>query len=200
MRKQVLALSIVLAMALTGTASALTGLGLGIRGGIVTGFENKALDRVVQLVDSTAALDSKMTMLGAHLKIGTLPVLDFEFAGEVAWHKTQLTNKLDFTVADVGLIGSAKYNFNTPMVRPYIGAGVGLHIIVYAVDVYDLMIIIPEPDTETKLAYHGLGGLSFRPPAFPLEFFVEGKYTYVTTRDEPTKYATIFLGATLNLL
>lgn len=195
--KRITILAAILFLIPATTSYAITGLGFGIRGGMVAGLENDNLDSFIKAIDSTSALSKNMTMIGGHLKIGTLPVIDFELALEYAWKKKEITPDVDFTISDLGVIGSAKYHLDFPLIKPYVGAGLGLHRLVYSVKGYDVQAAIPE--RENKLGYHGLVGVKISPPMSPVEFFAEGRYTYITTENKSTKYSAIYAGGTFNL-
>lgn len=195
--KRITVLGTILLFALVNSSFAITGLGFGIRGGIVAGLENDRLDDFIKGIDSTSALSKNMTMIGGHLKIGTLPIIDFELALEYAWKKKEITPDVDFTISDLGVIGSAKYHLGLPVIKPYVGAGLGLHRMVYKLEGYGGSLVVP--DNESKLGYHGLAGVKIQPPMSPVEFFVEGRYTYITTENKSTKYSAIYAGGTFNL-
>lgn len=179
------------------TSYAITGLGFGIRGGVVAGLENDNLDSFIKTINPSSELSKNMTMIGGHLKIGTLPVIDFELALEYAWKKKEMTPGVDFTISDLGVIGSAKYHLDFPLIKPYVGAGLGLHRMVYKLQGYGGTAIVPA--NESKTGYHGLAGVKIQPPMSPVEFFAEGRYTYITTENKSTKYSTIYAGGTFNL-
>jgi len=195
--KRITVLAAILFLIPATTSYAITGLGFGIRGGIVAGLENDRLDDLIKGIDSTSALSKNMTMIGGHLKIGTLPIIDFELALEYAWKKKEITSDVDFTISDLGVIGSAKYHLGFPVIKPYVGAGLGLHRMVYKLEGYGGSLVVP--DNESKLGYHGLAGVKIQPPMSPVEFFVEGRYTYITTENKSTKYSAIYAGGTFNL-
>ncbi|MFQ5869914.1 MAG: hypothetical protein ACE5JC_08440, partial [Candidatus Zixiibacteriota bacterium] len=83
--KRITVLAAILFLIPATTSYAITGLGFGIRGGMVAGLENDNLDSFIKEIDPTSALSKNMTMIGGHLKIGTLPIIDFELALEYAW-------------------------------------------------------------------------------------------------------------------
>lgn len=195
--KRIALLGTILLLALATTSGAITGLGFGIRGGTVAGLENNHLNDFIKEINPGSELSKNMTMIGGHLKVGTLPVIDFELALEYAWKKKEIASGVDFTISDLGVIGSAKYNLSFPLIKPYVGAGLGLHRMVYKLDGYGGTLVVPE--NESKLGYHALAGLKIHPPASPVEFFAEGRYTYITTADKATKYSTLYAGGTFNL-
>jgi len=195
--KRITVLAAILFLIPATTSYAITGLGFGIRGGMVAGLENDNLDSFIKEIDSTSALSKNMTMIGGHLKIGTLPIIDFELALEYAWKKKEIVSGVNFTISDFGVIGSAKYHLGFPVIKPYVGAGLGLHRMVYKLEGYGGSLVVP--DNESKLGYHGLAGVKIQPPMSPVEFFAEGRYTYITTENKSTKYSAIYAGGTFNL-
>ena len=195
--KRIAVFAVVALLAFGVTSHAITGLGFGIRGGMVAGLQNSNLDDFIKTINPDSELSNNMTMIGGHLKIGTLPVIDFELALEYAWKKKEIASGIDFSISDLGVIGSAKYNLDFPLIKPYVGAGLGLHKLVYKLDGYGGTLVIPEK--ESKLGYHALAGVSIRPPLSPVEFFAEGRYTYITTEGKSTRYSTIYAGGTFNL-
>src|SRR3989304_9220637 len=104
---------------------AITGVGIGVRGGFVSNYTNPGLD------NSTFSLALKqMPMVGGHVVIGFLPVIDLEGSAEMAWKKKSFTygsSSGDLTLRDFSLNVTAKYKFNMPVIKPYIGAGLGWH-------------------------------------------------------------------------
>jgi opacity protein-like surface antigen len=195
--KRITVLAAILFLIPATVSYAITGLGFGIRGGMVAGLQNDNLDSFIKAIDSTSALSKNMTMIGGHLKIGTLPVIDFELALEYAWKKKEITPGVDFTISDLGVIGSAKYHLDFPLIKPYVGAGLGLHRLAYKLQGYGGTLILP--GNESKTGYHGLAGVKIHPPLSPVEFFAEGRYTYISTENKSTKYSAIYAGGTFNL-
>lgn len=191
-------LSLILAMALViswvSSSSAITGLGFGVRGGMVRGYDDPGL--------KTNSVDfSNLQMLGAHLKIGTLRIVDLELAAEYSWNdKSNFTVDtipgVDLTVADIGVYGSAKFGYKFSVLKPYIGGGVGFHRLVYKWTGISSGVL---PDDTNKFGWHALGGVSLKPPIFPLEFFVEGRYTSIQTPGRATNFKTWMAGVTFNL-
>ncbi len=176
---------------------AITGLGVGIKGGLIQNYKNPNLNSLPTSKDFL----KEMPMVGVHLKIGTLRIIHLEGSLEYAWKKKEimLENKVkaDFTMNDFSVNATAKYIFSFPVIRPYAGAGAGLHRLVYKISKGNYSVYLPE--NQNKLGFHGVGGLSFKFPVFPLEVFGEGRYTVVQTENKTTKYTTILAGLTYNL-
>ena len=183
-----------------GTSHALTGLGLGLRAGTLSMDDPNTEESV-----------DGMTMVGGHLKIGTLPIIDLEVSGEYAWKDYDYTlpiegvgeQRAEVTYHHFSLNGSAKYAVSLPAspVRPYVGAGLGMHFIGSSVKLPDVGYEVPldEDFTESKTGLHGLAGLSLSLPLFPLEMFAEGRYAAIFTKDKSTKARSLYAGLTLKL-
>ncbi len=177
---------------LANSSQALTGLGIGIRGGLVANYDNPALD--VSGVDL-----SRMQMLGGHVKIGALRIVDLEASLEYAWKKKKdafapIYPGVDLTVGDLSFNGAVKYNFNFPVIRPFVGLGLGWHRLVYSTDGPSGSYIVP--DDENTWSWQPLGGVSLHFPAVPFEFFLEGRYTFLQTTGDNTNYTSIIAGVT----
>ena len=200
-------LTVVLLIICFSTSHALTGLGIGAKGGIIQNYDNPGLDAF----PSSLSLD-RMPVLGVHLKIGTMPLVDFEISAEYAWKKKDVlmfidTDSLkgDFTVSDFSLNATGKYHFlSIPVFKPYVGAGAGFHRLIYKLDIEGLgeQIIIPE--NESRLGLHAVAGVSLKSAVLPFDVFAEWKYTHIKTRQEEwdtssTNYSTIMAGITFNL-
>ncbi len=188
-----------LLVALSGCqAWAITGLGIGVRGGMIQGYRNDNLDEIPTLEKDWL---KEMPMVGVHLKIGTLRVVHLEASLEYAWKDQDIVleqaGKAEFSLSDLSLNGTAKYMFSFPGVKPYAGAGLGIHRLVYGIsnEAYSIYI----PDDENKLGFHLAGGLLLSPAAFPLEIMVEARYTSVRTAGKSSRYATLLAGLTYKL-
>jgi opacity protein-like surface antigen len=197
MMKKIFPLWFFLFLFFCNSAWGLTGLGLGIRGGMLQNYKNDNLDTILAMDQDWL---KEMPMVGVHLKIGTLRVLHFEVSAEYAWKKKEIrlaldedTVKTDFSIRHISLNGSAKYIFSVPVVKPYIGGGVGIHNLVYEISYKDYSLPVPD---QSKMGFHALGGVFISTPAFPLEFLVEARYTSIQTENEPTRYTTILAGLT----
>lgn len=179
---------------------AVTGVGIGVRGGLVSNYTNPGLD------NSTFTLDLKqMPMFGGHVVLGFIPVIELEGSAEMAWKKKSfdiLGTTGDLTLRDFSLNVTAKYKFNVmPVIKPYIGAGLGWHWLTYSLSLSS-GASVDVPVDENRLGYHGLVGVALKLPALPLEFFAEGRYTHIMTKQEKfdtkaSHYTTILGGVTL---
>jgi len=87
------------------------------------------------------------------------------------------------------------------VVKPYVGGGIGVHLMGSKLDIAKELITSGElePDySSTKNSFHLLAGLKFHIPMIPFDIFAEGRYIIVQT-DPKTKYNSIYAGLTLNL-
>ena len=203
MNKKFFLLCVLLFAVLSGQAWGLTGLGFGVRGGMIQNYKNDNLDLIPTESDDWL---KDMPVVGVHVKVGTLPVIDLEGSVEYAWKKKTITvinplggdpGEAEFSLSDLSLNATAKYMFSVPALKPYLGAGLGLHRLVYGISHQDFSIAIPED--QNKLGIHVVGGLLLSLPASPVEFFAEARFTSIQTEGEATRYTTILGGLTFNL-
>lgn len=176
---------------------AITGLGIGIRGGLIQNYKNSNLNSLLTEKDFLKS----MPLVGAHLKIATFRIIHLEASLEYAWKKQEVILqdqiKADFTINDLSLNATGKYIFSFPVIKPYVGAGAGLHKLVYKISKSDYSMCIPED--QNRLGFHGVGGLLLKFSMLPFELFGEGRYTIIQTQDKATKYTTVLAGLTYNL-
>jgi len=179
-------------------AWAITGLGIGIKGGVIQNYKNDNLNRI-----PTQNQDwlKDMPLVGVHLKIGTLRIIHLEASIEYAWKEKEIVLdnliRAEFSVNDLSLNGTAKYMLSFPVLKPYLGAGVGIHRLVYGISNDDYSVYVPED--QNRIGFHGVGGFLLSFPASPLELLAEVRYTSIQTQNEPTRYTTFLAGLTFNL-
>lgn len=183
-----------------GTSHAVTGLGIGLR-----------IGRAKVDDPNTGESMDGVTMFGAQLKIGTLPIIDLEASAEYARKKYSYSYSVagqdlieaDVTYHHVSLNGSAKYNLSVAIspIKPYLGAGLGMHFMSSSVNLPGVAYEIPlDTDySESKTGAHVLGGLLLSFPLFPLELFAEGRYSVIFTEDESSKETSLYGGFTFKL-
>ena len=176
----------------------ITGLGIGIKGGMIQNYKNDNLDSIPTLGQDWL---KEMPMVGVHLKIGTLRLVHLEASVEYAWKKKEIVLenlvRTDFSISDLSLNGTAKYMFSFPVLKPYLGAGVGIHRLIYGISNEAYSVYVPED--QNRIGFHGVGGFVVSFPAFPLEILAEARYTSVRTENESTRYTTFLAGLTFNL-
>lgn len=176
----------------------ITGLGIGIKGGVIQNYKNDNLNRI-----PTQNQDwlKDMPLVGVHLKIGTLRIIHLEASIEYAWKEKEIVLenliRAEFSVNDLSLNGTAKYMLSFPVLKPYVGAGVGIHRLVYGISNDDYSVYVPED--QNRIGFHGVGGFLLSFPASPLELLAEVRYTSIQTQNEPTRYTTFLAGLTFNL-
>ncbi len=197
---QVLALFLLLSSG----AYALTGLGLGARGGIYTTYNNDDLEfEGYEVIDV-----DQLSMIGGHFKISTLPIFTFELVGEYSWKSEDfeiqaggVNRTVSVEVRDFMIGVNAKYEFGTPVFTPYIGGGLATHQLSYEVALnipgVDNLVV---PDDGPQFGMHALAGVKLGLPASPIEFFVEGRAGRISGDDGSTTFTMIYGGVTLSLL
>jgi hypothetical protein len=174
------------------TSYALTGISAGVKGG-------QAMKTDLGPVEGLADIDN-MTLLGAQLKIATLPMVDFIGTIEYAWADAELTGipgKLK--VHDLGLTVSVVYPFNMPVLNPYAGIGIGTHRVSYSVELSGVPLGVPLPADAGHLGYHLIGGADLELPALPFGLMVEARINWVETDRELTRYFQITGGVNFGL-
>ncbi|MGB3093801.1 MAG: outer membrane beta-barrel protein [Candidatus Zixiibacteriota bacterium] len=198
MMKKTLTLCVFLFVFFGNQAWGLTGLGFGVRGGMILDYKNDNLNLI-----PTQDQDwlKEMPVVGVHLKIGTLRVVHFEASVEYAWKETEIVlenlTRTEFSVNDLSLNATAKYVYSIPVLKPYLGAGAGIHRLVYGISNKDYDIFIPED--QNKMGFHVVGGILLSFPASPIELFAEARHTSIQTEGESTRYTTILGGLTFKL-
>lgn len=182
---------------------ALTGLGIGARGGIVANYDNPELSfEQIRVIDI-----NELTMIGVHARITSLPVFTYEVVAEYSWTTEEyrvLGYDLSVKVRDFMVGGNVKYMLKTPLLAPYVGGGIATHQMTYEFEpslggilgTPDIMV----PSDGPKFGIHGLGGVSLNLPASPLEFFIEGRFGKISGEDESANYSSVYAGVTLKFL
>ncbi|MCP4580174.1 MAG: outer membrane beta-barrel protein [candidate division Zixibacteria bacterium] len=196
---------------LTIPAFAITGLGIGVHVGQTTGYDNGNLDTKIQeisdaleqIIGPEAAIETpefkeKLTNIGAHIKFGTLPVIDFIGFFDYSWKKKELTSNVDLRVSNLTYGVTAVKKFGVALFKPYAGAGIAFHKVVYNIESEYESLLLLLPNDETKMGYHFVGGVELDFPLFPLAPYAEGKYNIITTSDKSTKYFLLSVGLTMN--
>lgn len=193
-----LILIVIMAITASGANAGLSGLGIGIHGGIVSGYDNPVLED--SLVQQYTSIDfsGNMTNIGMHVDIGTLRIIEFDGSLDYAWKKQEVVQGIDLTFSDISVSASVKKSFPLAIVKPYAGAGLGIHALAYSIEANGQPVAVL-PDNETKIGYHVKAGVALNIPVFPLTPFAEWKYNIIQTTDESTKYNSINVGITLDL-
>lgn len=192
-------------------ASAITGLGIGIHAGQTSGYDCETFDQAVQAIsdslevlledyspDEAPKFDEKLTSIGAHFKVGTLPIVDFIAFVDYAWKKKELVSDVDLRVSNLSYGITISKKFGAALLKPYFGAGLGFHKVVYNLESADELLLPPLPEDETKQGYHLVGGVELNFPVFPLSPYAEGRYNIINTSEKSTRYFLLSLGLTMN--
>jgi opacity protein-like surface antigen len=192
----------IVALAVLLTASSanagMSGLGLGVHGGIVSGYDNPGLSEGVG--DSLGIdVSGKMTDLGVHLKIGTFRVVEFDLNLDYAWKKQDMGLGIDLRFSDFSITGSVRKSLTLAAIKPYVGVGGGMHWMAYSLEYGGQVIGVALPEDESRIGYHFKAGVDLDIPLFPLTPYGEWKYNIIQTTGESTKYSSLMVGITLDL-
>lgn len=192
---------LVVALVLAGvkTSFGLSGLGLGIHGGLVSGYDNPVLEDSVLSQFASFDMSEEMTDIGAHLNIGTFRIIEFDINIDYAWKKQEILSGIDLRFSDFSISASIRKSIALSALKPYIGVGVGQHWVAYSIELGDQVIGVVLPKDESKIGYHFKAGVDLDFPVFPLTPYGEWRYNIIKTAGESTKYTAILVGLTLDL-
>jgi len=192
---------LVVALTLTGAKAfaGLSGLGLGIHGGVISGYDNPALKEGIPLDSLGIELSEKMTDIGVHLNIGSFRIIEFDLNIDYAWKKQEIASGIDLRFSDFSMTASVRKSFALAALKPYIGVGVGQHWMAYSIEFGDQVIGVVLPEDESKVGYHFKAGVDLDFPLFPLTPYGEWRYNLIQTAGKSTKYSAILAGITLDL-
>jgi len=195
-----LAVSLLFTLALFSYSNAgLSGLGLGIQGGLITGYDNPGLENSVLDQYTNFELKNNMTDIGAHLKIGTLRVIEFELNADYSWKKQNIDSTLNLTFSDFSITALVKKSVSLTSLKPYIAAGVGLHWLAYSLSLGEDVVGVYLPENKSSIGYRIKGGIELDFPVFPFTPFVEYQYNIISVSGDDIKYNSIIGGITLDL-
>jgi len=195
--KKILLTSILVLMAMP--AFALTGVSFGLRGGLVTNFDQPGFATPGYETD-------QMPIGGLHVRVSTLPMFDLIVTGEYAWKKNSYDwsgQDLEITHRDLLFSASVVYPMKLKPFSPYAGAGMATHSLGYdyvepagwSLSTYGVEV----PGNTTKMGYHLIGGVDLKVPTFPLSFSAEFRMNWINTEDEATKYNSFVAGLNFSL-
>ena len=201
---------------LTLPASAITGLGFGIHAGKTVGYSYDEINnRLATIADDQGIIggthvlkfDEELMTIGGHIKVATLPIIDFYGFADYSWKKKEIYPSLDFKLSDFAIGVSAKKMFGVTMIKPFVGVGGEMHKLAYSIEsdavsinglpVTGMALIIPED--QNKFGFHLLGGVELNLPVFPVDPYAQFKYNWITTDDKTTKYGLLEFGVTFSL-
>lgn len=192
-------LVILLVVLLTAPAFALSGISVGVKGGIVRNYEQTGLS-----LGGFSA--NKMNLAGGQVRIKTFPMIDVILSGDYAWK----TNNYDFygqnfglKTKDLSFNATLVHSFSLPLVSPYLGAGIGSHHLSFEA-IYPSSLSLSEngitvPGSETRTGYHLVGGVSVGIPTYPISLSAEYRLNWIDTPGEMTKFNSLTFGVNLSL-
>ena len=180
-------------------AFALTGVSFGIRGGLVTNFDQSGF--------GTLGDDSDQMPIGGLLvRVSTLPMFDLIVTGEYSWKKNSyslLGETLEISQRDLLFSASVVYPVKLKPISPYAGAGVATHSLGYNITLPASWTLGDNgteiPGNATRLGYHLVGGIDLKIPAFPLSFSAEFRMNWISAPAAATQYNSIVAGLNVSL-
>ena len=161
----------------------LTNIGIGIHGGVISGYDNPVLEDTLVRQYTQIDFSGNMNNLGMHVNIGTLRIIEFDGSLDYAWKKHEITQGVKLTFSDISISGSVIKPFPVAVLKPYIGAGVGIHALAYSLETSGQPTAVL-PSNESKLGYHLKVGVALNLPLFPLTPSAEWKYNIIQTTDK----------------
>lgn len=188
---------VVALLAISTNAYALSGLGLGVKAGVLTNYKNPNLKL------STYKMDD-LKFYGAFVKFGAQGIT-LEAGVETFWNKKNLDllgSKVEVKARDILLTFTGKFYFKFPIINPFVGAGIGAHKFTYSYT-GDLGgysgVEIKIPDDKTYFGYHLVVGAKTAIAVLPFDLFVEGKIGRVNSKGDPTDFTIFSGGVIINL-
>jgi opacity protein-like surface antigen len=190
-------LVVIALLTISTSAYALSGLGLGVKAGVLTSYKNPNLKLATYKMND-------LKFYGAFVKFGGQG-LTLEAGVETFWNKKNLDllgNKVEVKARDILLTATAKFYFKFPIINPFVGAGIGAHKFTYSYS-GDLGgysgVEIKIPDDKTYFGYHLVVGVKTAIAVLPFDLFVEGKIGRVNSSGDPTDFTILSGGVIINL-
>jgi hypothetical protein len=199
MKKIALLMVAAIIMLYSSASAGLSGLGLGIHGGMISGYDNPSLESSILDQYSGFELDDQMVDIGAHLNVGTFRIVEFGLNLDYAWKKQDITSDTELRYNDFSVSASIRKSIPLMALKPYVAAGVAMHWLGYSLSVDEQVVGVYLPEEGSKLGYFGKGGIALDIPVFPLTPFVEFQYNLISTSGDDIKYKAIIGGLTLDL-
>lgn len=188
---------VIVLLAISSSAYALSGLGLGVKAGVLTNYKNPNLKL------STYKMED-LKFYGAFVKFGGQG-MTLEAGVETFWNKKKLDlleSTIEVKARDILLTVTGKFYFKFPIVNPFVGAGIGAHKFTYSYT-GDLGgysgVEIKIPDDKTYFGYHLVVGAKTAIAVLPFDLFVEGKIGRVSSTGDPTDFTILSGGVIINL-
>lgn len=184
----------------TNLYAGVTGIGFGVHGGLVSGYNNLTLEQSVKDAYSDFSLTKNMPDLGVHVIIGTLRIITVDGSVDYGWKKVDVFQGLKLTYSTLSATASVRGSIPLAILSPYVGVGAGLYKNAYSLSGGPLgHTVIVLPSNETKVGYLLKGGVEVHVPLFPLTPFAEFRYNHIPTSGKATHYYQALAGVTLNL-
>ncbi len=178
----------------------MTGLGFGIHGGMVSGYNNLTLEQSVKDAYGGFSLKTSMPDIGFHLIVGTLRVVTVDGSIDYGWKKAEIYQGLSLTYSTLSATAAVRGSIPLAVVSPYAGVGLGLYRNAYSLSGGPLNHeVIVLPSKETKVGYLVKGGVNVNIPLFPFTPFAEFRYNHIPTSGKATHFYQVLAGITLNL-
>ena len=209
------------------SGEAITGLGFGVHGGPANYRGDVFRYEIGGEVFESGNVGSSI-QYGGHIKVGTLPIIDlylnvdyfskkefytYSFEYGDPKNPVEYTRKIDFRDLSISLDGKFNiYSLPASPVAIYLGGGLGSHLLNTEI-AEELPTEVPEDYEETfkffkdngRVDIHGILGVKVNPPVVPLEFFLEGRFAFIKTKDkdkgrkDDLQALSVMAGATFNL-
>jgi opacity protein-like surface antigen len=184
-------------LAISTSAYALSGLGLGVKAGVLTSYKNPNLKLGTYKMND-------LKFYGAFVKFGGQGI-SLEAGVETFWNKKNLDllgSKVEVKARDILLTVTGKFYFKFPIINPFVGAGIGAHKFTYSysgnLGGYS-GVEIKIPDDKTYIGYHIVVGAKTAIAVLPFDLFVEGKLGRVSSSGDPTDFTILSGGVIINL-
>jgi outer membrane protein W len=188
----------VVLIAVASSAHAISGLGIGLKAGVVTGYKNPNLKL------STYKM-SNLTFYGGFVKFGGQGInleVGVETFGKSKSNLLLLGDTVEAKVRDVLLTATAKFYFRFPVIKPFVGVGIGAHKFTYTYT-GDLGgysgVEVKIPSDKTYFGYHLVVGAKASIPVIPFDIFVEGKIGRANSPGDPINFTILCGGVIFNL-
>jgi len=185
-------------LAFAAPSFALTGVSFGLKGGLLTSYDQPELA-------APSDENDNMALGGLTVKFTSLPMVNVIVSGEYAWKTYSYSvvgESFDLRARDLLFSASAVYPFQLPFATPYLGGGVATHNLGYDVDVPDTWSLGEEPtapDTETRMGYHLMAGFDVGLPTLPLKLNAEYRLNWVDMPAETAKVNSFAIGLLFTL-
>ena len=190
---------VMLCLAFAAPSFALTGVSFGIKGGLLTDYDQPSLT-------APSEDNNNMALGGLTVKFNSLPMVNVIVSGEYAWKTysyTAIDGNFDLKARDLLFSASAVYPFELPFATPYVGGGLATHSLGYDVSIPDSWTLSEEdlgvPGTETRMGYHLMAGFDVGLPTIPLKLNAEYRLNWVDMPAETAKVNSFSIGLLFSL-